>query len=267
MKEVIHFAHGNGFPSPCYRQLLERLKTRYDCTYIDKVGHSPQFPVTENWQYLVNEVIESIQSQADKPVIAIGHSLGGVLSLFASIEKPEIFKAVILLDAPMLGRTKSVLIRLSKAFGVIDNLTPASQTRFRRKHWQTRDQALRYLRRRALFKSFDEACLTDYIDYGMVHDDDGYTLMFDPKIEYQIYRTIPHVCYAYEGRLQVPTVLIHGSQSHIIRRTDLRYMKNKFGISTYEIAGTHMFPMEDPALCAAKIFEVIDALLSKKEIN
>ncbi|MCX7116502.1 MAG: alpha/beta hydrolase [Legionellales bacterium] len=256
MKTRLHFAHGNGFPSPCYRQLLEGLESQFDCFYIDRVGHSPDFPVTENWRSLVDEVIQSIRSQVSEPVIAVGHSLGGVLSLVAAIEQPSLFKGVILLDSPLLGRVKSSLVRLSKALGIIDRITPAFRTRKRREHWQTREQALFYLKSRALFKSFTDACLDDYIDYGMQKTETGYSLRFDRQVEYQIYRTIPHILKEYEGRLKVPTVLIYGHQSDVIDRSDLRYMKRKYGIHGIETKGTHMFPMEDPALCARLIMDV-----------
>ncbi len=74
MRELIHFAHGNGFPSPCYKQLLDCLATRYDYCYIDRVGHDPLYPVEENWDKLVAQIIASIKAQANQPVIALGHS-------------------------------------------------------------------------------------------------------------------------------------------------------------------------------------------------
>ena len=222
MKDMIHFVHGNGFPSPCYRQLLMRLETQFECCHLDRVGHSSDFPVSENWYYLVDEVVESIRAQSSKPVIAVGHSLGGVLSVLAAIEQPELFKAVIMLDSPMLGRIKSILIRCFKSLGLIDHITPASRTRNRRQHWRTREQVVHYLRHRALFKLFDEACLQDYIDYGMDKSDRGFSLRFDPLIEYQIYRTIPHISYEYEGKLKTPTAIIYGDKSHLIHRSVLQ---------------------------------------------
>ncbi len=262
MSETIHFVHGNGFPSQCYRQLLTRLESRYECCYLDRVGHAANFPVTDNWHYLVKEVISSIQAQASKPVIALGHSLGGVLSLLAALERPELFKAVIVLDSPMFGRIKSLMLRVSKTFGVIDHVTPASKTRKRRQHWTSREQALTYLRRRVLFKSFDQACLQDYIDFGMKKDETGYSLRFDPQIEYQIYRTIPHFSYANEGPLKMPAALIYGDKSHLIHHSDLRYMKRKYGVDGFEIHGSHMFPMEHPEVCATMVMNVIDKLLT-----
>ncbi len=257
MKAVLHFAHGNGFPSPCYRQLFHCLGAQFECCYIDKVGHTPQFPVTDNWQHLVAEVIDSIKTQSHEPVIAVGHSLGGVLSLLAAIQQPMLFKAVILLDSPLLGRLKSNIVRFSKALGMIDRLTPAFRSRLRRVHWQSRDEVLSYLKSRALFKSFTEACLNDYIDYGLNKNESGYSLRFDPEIEYQIYRTIPHELDHYKGCLEVPTTLIYGSLSKVVDRLDLRYMKKTHQIDSVEIQGTHMFPMEYPEATANLIKRII----------
>ena len=267
MKEVLHFAHGNGFPSPCYRQMLELLKPRFDCYYIDRVGHSVEFPVTDNWHHLVDEVILSIKNQTSEPVVAVGHSLGGVLSLLAAIEQPALFSAVVLLDSPLIGRLKSNVVRFSKALGMIDRVTPAFQTRRRREHWQSREEVLSYLKSRALFKTFTDACLNDYIDYGMQRGEKGYSLRFDPEVEYQIYRTIPHILYKYEGKLQVPSGLIYGNKSTVVDRLDLRYMKNQYGIVNFETSGTHMFPMEHPQASADLIMSVVDGLHSNPPIT
>ena len=264
MRDVLHFAHGNGFPSPCYKQLLEQLQPRFDCCYIDRVGHTPQFPVNENWHGLVNEVIDSIRTQASQPVVAVGHSLGGVLSLLAAIEQPALFKSVILLDSPLIGRFKSSIVRFSKALGMIDRLTPAYRTQKRREHWHSREQVLSYLKSRQLFKTFTDACLNDYVDYGMKKNEEGYSLRFDHKIEYQIYRTIPHIFQSYEGRLQVPAVLIYGNKSTVVDRLDLHYMKKQYGILHIKTEGTHMFPMEYPEATARLIMNVVDKICVEK---
>lgn len=258
MKDIIHFVHGNGFPSPCYRQFLQALEGRFDCYYIDRVGHLNQQPVSDNWQSLVDELIDAIKTEVKGPVIGVGHSLGGVLNVLAAIENPQLFKYIVLLDSPMMGRFKSRIIKLSKLVGVIDRVTPAWRTRGRRTHWKMRDQALSYLKSKALFSTFTDACLNDYIDYGMEKTKDGYALRFDSRIEYQIYRTIPHAMYELEGQLNVPTALIYGRESHLIDSPTLRYMKKQYGVINYPIEGTHMFPMEHPEEAAALVIKAID---------
>jgi pimeloyl-ACP methyl ester carboxylesterase len=257
---LIHFAHGNGFPALCYKQMLDCLHHNFDYCYIDRIGHDPAFPVSENWHNLVLEVIASVKRQADRPVIAVGHSLGGALSLLAAIEQPELFKAVVMLDSPLLGPLKSSMVRLAKALGVIDRLTPAYRTQGRRAYWKNHEQLLTYLKSRNLFKTFTDKCLDDYITYGLEHRDDGYHLRFDRTIEYQIYRTIPHIIPRYEGKLLIPAALIYGDKSTVVGKMDVRYMKNDFNVTCVKTSGTHLFPMEHPQVAAKQIVEVLAKL-------
>lgn len=255
-KPQLHFAHGNGFPSPCYRQMFTALEANFDCFYIDKVGHAPEFPILDNWEGLTDEVIASVRNQSNEPVVAVGHSLGGVLNVFAALKEPELFKAVILLDSPLLSRMRQQGVQLSKKLGFIDKITPARRTQGRRCHWPTREAAFQYLKRRELFKHVTDACLNDYIDYGMIQDASGYTLRFDSKIEYQIYRTIPHSLAAYPKKLHVPSALIYGCDSDVIHAADRRYMKRCYGIESFRTEGTHMFPFEHPEATAELILKV-----------
>jgi len=258
MKQMIHFVHGNGFPSPCYQQMLMPLQARFDCCYIDKIGHSSAFPITENWHFLVQEVIDSIETQASQPVIGLGHSLGGVLTLLAAIERPALFTQVIMLDSPLFGPFKSAFLRVAKQLNFIDKVTPAIHTRTRRTHWNTAEEAKVYLKKRALFKHFTPQCLDDYVTHGLETTPSGVTLRFDRMVEYQIYRTIPHIVPTYEGRLHTPAMVIVGNKTNLVDRFDLNYMQARFGITHCMTQGTHMFPMEHPERIAALIIDLIN---------
>lgn len=263
MKEIIHFAHGNGFPSMCYKQLLNELEVNFDCYVIDRIGHSPHFPVTDNWHLLTHEIEDNIRKiSPNKPVIAVGHSLGGVLSAMLAIDKPHLFKAIILLDSPLIGRIKSHTLWLCKTFGVIDRVTPAFQSKARRRYWENKKSLIDYLRNRKLFENFSDACLEDYITYGMQQDEaGGYSLRFNPCIEYQIYRTMPHNLFKNKGKLKVPTALIYGKNSNIIKASDLMYMKKNYNITSFPIEGGHMFPLEHPEKAGKLIIKTIRELL------
>lgn len=256
-KPLLHFAHGNGFPSLCYSQLLDVLGTEYTCTYVDKVGHTKDYPVTDSWDYLVAEVIESIEAKADAPVIGVGHSLGGVLTCIAAIKKPSLFRHVVMIDSPLLNWLESNIVRIAKAIGIIDRLTPAFRTRVRRQHWHTREELMAYLKTRDLFKTFTDACLEDYINYGTKQDSHGYTLVFDRQVEYSIYRTMPHRFHQYAGQLKVPTALIYADKSTVVPLKTVHYMHKQFGIAGYKMKGTHMLPMEDPVGVGEKIIEIL----------
>lgn len=257
MKQKLHFAHGNGFPSLCYRQFLQALETRFDCAFIDKVGHDPDYPVDDNWSSLVDELIASVRASFSEPVVGLGHSLGGVLTLLAALREPSLFHTVIMIDSPLLNRFRSRAVLLAKHLGLIDKLTPAGRTRWRKHRWESREELLAYLRSRPLFQTFTEACLQDYVEYGVIWVDGACELAFDRDIEYRIFRTIPHHLPSLEQRLPIPTSLVYGDNSTVVDKRSVRYMKDKYGVESYKLPGTHMLPMEIPQRLAEEVFRIV----------
>ena len=268
---MLHFAHGNGFPALCYSQFIKALEIHYDCTYIDRIGHNPKFLVTENWPNLVDELIHHINQQnssreSTAPIIAVGHSLGGVLCLLAAHKKPELFKAVVMIDAPVLNQIKSKLVRLAKSLGFIDSITPARAARRRRQFWQDSNSLYRYLKEKPLFETFTEACLQDYMQYGVEKTKHGYQLRFDPHIEYLIYRTIPHHLPDYLTQLNLPVILIYAEKSTVVSQYDVNYMRQHYHIQCIKMKGTHMLPMEFPEILAEIIYKAVDNVLDRDNV-
>ena len=186
----IHFSHANGFPAPCYRKLFDGLGSDLRIGHLDRIGHDPRFPVTDGWGNLVDELIHAVERRWLEPVLGIGHSLGGFLTAMAAARRPDLFRAIILLDAPILGRFQGSAMQFAKRIGLIDRMTPAASTRSRRREWPSREDALAHFRRRRVFAKFDAACLEDYVRFGLVDHARGVQLWFDPDIETRIYRTI-----------------------------------------------------------------------------
>ena len=76
MTQQIFFAHANGFPSATYGKLFAALAPDYHVTHLPQHAHDPRFPVNDNWQNLVDELIHHLEQQPE-PVWGVGHSLGG----------------------------------------------------------------------------------------------------------------------------------------------------------------------------------------------
>lgn len=275
MRDKIHFSHGNGFPAACYRKLFGFLAPRFDVDYINTIGHDSRYPVTDNWPHLVEELIDRIAARNRRPVIGVGHSLGGYLTFMAALRQPELFKAIVLLDAPLLSDFKSRGLEMTKWIGIVDRITPAASTRNRRREWDSEAQAVAHFRHRGLFLHFDPDCLADYVRYGMVKDNDKdkdsngqggkLRLLFDPEIEYRIYHSIPHHFAGFTDPLRVPAGFIGGRDSVEIRRVGLSMMKRRYGFRFKRIEGTHLFPFEHPETAAAAICEVVDRLTEEKK--
>ncbi len=107
-KPIIHFAHANGFPAKTYSKLFSFLEDDYEINYLERHAHNPKFPVTDGWERLRDELREEIEKRYTEKIIGIGHSLGGILHFLVAAEKPELYKANILLDAPIISRLSSL---------------------------------------------------------------------------------------------------------------------------------------------------------------
>lgn len=207
--------------------------------------------MTDGWTSLVDELIASVEAIGRAPVLAIGHSLGGFLTFMAAVRQPDLFRAVILLDAPLVGRFQGSALQFVKRIGLIDRVTPAGSTRNRRRAWPSAEAALAYFRRKPLFRHFDPDCLLDYVRYGTVPADGGVELVFDPAVEYRIYRTIPHDMASFAARQSVPGGFIYGRDSTVVRQAGLTQTRR--ALRTLQIEGGHMFPFEVPRNAANAI--------------
>ncbi len=256
-KEIIHFAHANGFPARTYTKLFSFLEPRFDIRYLERHAHDPKFPVTDGWQSLKDELRQSIELNFETPVIGLGHSLGGILHLLVSIDNPRLYRQIILLDAPIISRSSSSGIRVVKALNLMDRLSSSRMTRTRRNFWQSREAAYKHFKAKPKFAAFDDDVLRDYIEHGTIKTDGGFRLFFDPLIEAAIYRNLPHDMPSLKGKLSVPVTYIGGSESREGRLARLSFMQKTFPIDFHFLPGSHLFPFEIPSETAAKIESVL----------
>ncbi len=252
-KTKIYFAHANGFPAKTYSKLFDFLRDDFEIGFLERHGHNPKFPVSENWKFLKDELREEIKKRCTEKIIGVGHSLGGVLHFLVAVENPELYQQIILLDAPIISRLSSHGLRVLKLTKLIDRFTPSQITRFRRNLWISKQEAFEHFKKKPKFAAFDEAVLRDYVEHGLIETDKGYELFFKPSIEAKIYQTIPHNLPKLRGKLRIPTTYIGGNHSQEAKLARLSFMKKYFPIDFYEIEGSHLFPFEKPQLTAEKI--------------
>ncbi len=259
--DQIHFVHANGFPSSVYRKLFSELdRYGYATDYLDCHGHDPEYPYTDNWQHLTLELIHYIEARYSKPVIGLGHSMGGYLCMMAARRRPELFSSVVALDTPALTIIDRSMIRLAKQFGLVDKITPAGRTEGRRSHWPDRREALEYFQSKKLFSAFDPECLEDYISFGLTHNPEGLTLKYDPAVEVGIFRNVPDSQPKRGAGDEVPCGLIYGLQSNVITPLRVKLLRLNTSLNLESTEGGHMFPFEDPANTAHRIHKMIDGL-------
>lgn len=257
MTNPLYFAHANSFPASVYRKMLTPLGATHTVHGLDCVGHDPAFPVTDCWPHLVGETLAAIERVADRPVRAVGHSLGGVLILYAAVRRPELFESLVILDAPLFSPWRARAIRLAKLVGLIDRLTPGGNTLRRRDCWASVAMVDAYYRRKPQFAAFDDDCLRDYAEFGTCDDGaGGRRLKFRPQVEHAIYRTLPHDIDRCAGRLTVPACYLAATRRPVLRAAELGgYVAARLGMAVERVPGSHLFPLEYPLETAARILD------------
>lgn len=258
MTQTLHFAHANGIPTATYGTMLSELSHHYRVCSIPVLGHDPAYPVTNNWVHLRKQLIHSVESANRGPVIGVGHSLGGALTILAALERPELFSQVIVLDVPTFSHLEAMTVYAAKKFGFIDHLTPAKKSRTRRTQWSTRDEAKAYFKTKALFAQFHDQCLQDYVDHALTETEAGNVeLGYRLDVELAVFRTVPHKMVLNGSHLKMPMAVIAGKESTTVRQYQYRRMTSKVGFTGRLVEGSHMFPLEHPIETARQIHHVI----------
>jgi len=216
------------------------------------------YKVRNTWKTLVPELIEDIESRHTEPVIGIGHSFGGVLTLWAAMKRPDLFKKIILIDPPFMSRARRFSIALTALLGITDKVVPIARNAKRRKaDFASLDEARNYWKPKFLFRSFHPQCFEDYVQHSLVPSEEGFTLKIPPSLESQFFSTTPFRIGP--ANLAMPSYYLYPLQHGVLSGNALAQHKKKFAGTEFIPfeKGGHMFPLEFPHETADFIKELI----------
>lgn len=270
-KPVIHFAHANGMPSPIYQVFFLRLEEFFTIEYVTMLGGDPNYPINNHWQNLTQQIIDSVERACQRhgvaQVVAVGHSLGAMCTLQALYRKPELFSQAVLLDPPWIYGKTSLLWHTAKTLDrlplmnhrLMDKLSPAGISKYRRDVWDSREEAYEKLRHKAFFKHFDERSFQGYIQYGLHDRADGKVTLAIPKAnEVAIFRSNPSWYWLFPNQSpKTPMTLIMGEDSVFLKQHFPQQIESRLGIHYETHEGGHMFPLEYPESVSARVLELI----------
>ncbi|KAK3687061.1 hypothetical protein LTR37_019175 [Vermiconidia calcicola] len=172
-------AHANAFPKELYEPLWDDLVSRAEdqgwrirSIWMADVAHQGQSGI-ENEAALGNEphwhdhsrdllhLINLKRDEMPKPLMAVGHSMGGNQLAFLSLMHPRLMTSMILLD-PVIQETSAE----------IDPSKPgppnmAQLSTFRRTLWPSREEAAASFAKSAFYKSWDARVLKKWIEHGL----------------------------------------------------------------------------------------------------
>jgi pimeloyl-ACP methyl ester carboxylesterase len=261
-KTTLHFVHANSFPAGTYRVFFDHLKKHYDIQALPVHAHNPAYPVSNGWAALARELLAELSSRYSEPVVLVGHSMGGLLSLMVAKARPDLVRCVVLLDAPVVAGWRALFLRVAKKLRLDKKFPPAQLSEKRRNLWPDAQTAYEHYAAKPMFATWPPEVLRDYVEHGLAPHSKGVTLKFTREVETAVYRSLPdHIGRMVRREFAVPVGFVGGFDSVECRQAGLGATRRLVGRHFAQVPGGHLFPMESPAIAANAVHAMIESLL------
>lgn len=263
----MHFLHANGYPPECYQPLLELLRTKYRLFGMTLRPLWPNANMNEiqDWHPFSEDLLRFLSDRGTDPVIGVGHSIGGIVTLRAAIRDPKKFRALILLDPVLFVPSFLAMWNSLRAIGLGNRVHPKIAGALkRRRTFDDLDTVFRGYRTREVFKYMSDESLRAYITGITKQKANGtYELAFSPEWESHIYLTglRDFDLWRELPKLEVPTLIIRGTETDTFLERAAKLVKQKQPNVKIEALekSTHILPLEHPQ----KVFDLMQSFLKE----
>jgi pimeloyl-ACP methyl ester carboxylesterase len=260
----LHFLHANGYPPACYKPLLNRLSAHF---HIVGMHLRPLWPESKpeelhDWRVLTDDFLRFLADREAGPVLAVGHSVGGIVALRAALKEPQRFRGLALIEPVLFPPYIILFWILARMAGLGWKKHPKiSAALNRRREFDNLETVFRGYRRKSVFRHLSDEGLRAYIE-GMTRPraGGGYELIYSPEWEARIYYTgIWRDFELWRGlkHLQVPTLILRGAQSDTFwAKTAARVQRANPKVQIEALENTtHILPLEEPEKVSRFIVE------------
>lgn len=262
----IHLLHGTGFSAMTLAAMASQLPTDSSIWLTDVPGHGQSTqPSTRmpNWQKMADTIADAIYQQAnvkeDGPLIGIGHSMGGVLTLLAAAKYPDLFSEIILLDPVLFNNEMIVAQQLMRATGAWRHRALVKSVSNRTAHWPSIELMQKDIASKAFYKPWHPQVISDYCQHSSVkNSDNSVTLSCAPQWEASIFGSYPKGLWHAVRTVELPVNILVANKTYFFIPTAVkRAAKVNKNIMWQSFGNGHCFPMEQPVEAAKALTEII----------
>lgn len=258
--KAIHLSPANGIPVASYQSLISYFAPHYRFTGMDCRGAWPDKsspPKYFSWNDHADDLISAIESQYDEPIIGMGHSLGGTVTLLAAQKRPDLFSKLIIIDAASLPyQIMSNFYQTVPRWLSFKLFKFIKRTHERQRIWSSREAFYDNYRNHSTYRLFTDQAFSDYVNFGLEEQADGqFKLIFNPEWESHNFRKVHYLWSALNG-IPHPTLLLRAENTYLYTQKifDKRNNNLSVNITAQTIPSTnHLVTHESPEILSKQI--------------
>ena len=261
----MHIAHATGLCANAYTEFSQKLAKNYEIIGLDFRGHGRTLAPAEpenlfSWEIFYRDLVGFFKNQ-NRPIIAVGHSMGGTVSAVLAARFPELVSKLILIEPGFIPPLWRPFVYFVQKSGLSMHVPFVKNVTKRKKSWKEKSEAMNNLVSKGPFKSWRRNILEDYVNQGAKTLDDGsIELLCDPFWEGKILATAPVGIWSEVSKIKCPTLVVYGDKSKtFLPSVSVKLKKLLPHVSMKKMSNTgHFIPMEKPEELAGIVSEFIE---------
>lgn len=257
----ILFSHATGFHgrvfAPVAAHHAEHTRTTFDYRGYGDTPAPTNWPLS--WDGFGDDALavarDTVARNGARPVIGVGHSMGGAGLVMAALREPQLFAALVIFEPIIFP--PDVRTRASGPNPL------AAATRRRRRTFASYDDAIANFAAKPPLSSLHPDALAAYVRHGFTQQPDGVHVKCDPEFEAQTYEMgATHDTWLHLGKLRTPTWVMAGAHADSAPAAIAPQIAERIPGCTFVRWADqgHFGPLDDPARFASFIREVTTAV-------
>jgi pimeloyl-ACP methyl ester carboxylesterase len=256
------FIHANGYPPEAYQSFLVHFLDNYQVITLslrpflkdlDPASLKDWRDFRDDYLGFLDQRGFGVSKNADNQIIGVGHSVGAMVSLMAAIERPDLFKALVLIEPVLFPRWQGTLKRVLAPFDLMRKIHPLIRATLNRKvNFPGQELMFKNYREKPIFQRLSDIVLRDYVT-GLAKEnlDGSVYLKYGPEWEARIYET-GGLADAYVWKnlpgIPCPVLILRGQDSKTLKPQVVQRMIKILpdGQSHTEPETGHLLPLEIP---------------------